>query len=156
MGDVRFITESALLAAIITVTGAIKLPGLMPGMEFQLSAPIAVAICAVFGFKKYIVAGMVSSVISLILGTHNLLNVAIAVQFRIIVGAVLALGQCSILSIILAGPLGTLISRLTLYLVIGEAAIGAVAVALPGMVLTAATAPMFTKVFARVRQVARM
>ena len=50
--SIRFLTETALLGALITITGAIKLPGLLPGTEFQLSAPLAVAICAAFGFKK--------------------------------------------------------------------------------------------------------
>ena len=40
------VTEIALLAALITVTGAIKLPSLAPGLEFQLSAPLAVATTA--------------------------------------------------------------------------------------------------------------
>ena len=39
------------------MSGSFKIPGLVPGTEFQLSAPIAVAICGVFGFKKYIIAG---------------------------------------------------------------------------------------------------
>ena len=37
---------------MITVLGAIKIPNIIPGIEFQLSAPLAVAICAVFGFKN--------------------------------------------------------------------------------------------------------
>ena len=43
------LTHIGLLAALITVTGAIKIPSLLPGLEFQLSAPIAVAICYAFG-----------------------------------------------------------------------------------------------------------
>ena len=50
------VCETALLAALIGVSGSFKIPGLVPGTEFQLSAPIAVAICGVFGFKKYIIA----------------------------------------------------------------------------------------------------
>ena len=46
---------------MITVLGAIKIPNVIPGIEFQLSAPLAVAICAVFGFKKYIIGGCLSS-----------------------------------------------------------------------------------------------
>ena len=51
--NIRYITEVAILTAMITVLGAIKIPNVIPGIEFQLSAPLAVAICAVFGFKKY-------------------------------------------------------------------------------------------------------
>ena len=50
--NIRYITEVAILTAMITVLGAIKIPNVIPGIEFQLSAPLAVAICAVFGFKK--------------------------------------------------------------------------------------------------------
>ena len=56
-----YITEVAILTAMITVLGAIKIPNVIPGIEFQLSAPLAVAICAVFGFKKYIISGCLSS-----------------------------------------------------------------------------------------------
>ena len=53
---IREISEIALLAAFIAVSGAFKLPSFIPGSEFQLSAPIAVAICGVFGIKKYLPA----------------------------------------------------------------------------------------------------
>ena len=56
--NIRYITEIAILTAMITVLGAIKIPNVIPGIEFQLSAPLAVAICAVFGFKKYIISRM--------------------------------------------------------------------------------------------------
>ena len=39
---IREISEIALLAAFIAVSGAFKLPSFIPGSEFQLSAPIAV------------------------------------------------------------------------------------------------------------------
>lgn len=73
--NIRYITEIAILTAMITVLGAIKIPNVIPGIEFQLSAPLAVAICAVFGFKKYIISGCLSSLIGLALGTQTILNV---------------------------------------------------------------------------------
>lgn len=82
------VCETALLAALIGVSGSFKIPGLVPGTEFQLSAPIAVAICGVFGFKKYIIAGVLASLLSLALGTHTILNVTISMSFRLAVGAV--------------------------------------------------------------------
>ena len=85
--------QLALLTAFIAVTGAIKIPNVIPGVDFQLSAPLAVAICAVFGFKRYIVAGCLASVISLLLGTQTLLHVAIALQFRLWVGLFLYVGR---------------------------------------------------------------
>lgn len=44
--------QTALLAAFIAVSGSFKIPSLIPGSEFQLSAPIAVAACGIFGIKK--------------------------------------------------------------------------------------------------------
>ena len=87
------ITEIALLTALIAATGAFKLPGLFPGAEFQLSAPLAVAICSVFGFRKYIITGIWASSIGMMLGTQNFFHVLIAMQFRLVAGAVLALGH---------------------------------------------------------------
>ena len=52
MSQIRQITEIGILTAMITILGAIKIPNLVPGIEFQLSAPLAVAICAAFGFKS--------------------------------------------------------------------------------------------------------
>ena len=93
--NIRYITEIAILTAMITVLGAIKIPNIIPGIEFQLSAPLAVAICAVFGFKKYIISGCLSSLIGLALGTQSILNVMIAMQFRLIVGLILWMCQKS-------------------------------------------------------------
>ncbi|MFR6111599.1 MAG: hypothetical protein ACLUIQ_09840 [Dialister invisus] len=81
------VCETALWRAY-QVSGSFKIPGLVPGTEFQLSAPIAVAICGVFGFKKYIIAGVLASLLSLALGTHTILNVTISMSFRLAVGAV--------------------------------------------------------------------
>ena len=46
--------QTALLAAFIAVSGSFKIPSLIPGSEFQLSAPVAVAACGIFGIKKYL------------------------------------------------------------------------------------------------------
>ena len=48
----REMTEIALLTGLITLSGAFKIPSLFPGTEFQLSAPIAVAICVVLVLKN--------------------------------------------------------------------------------------------------------
>mgnify|MGYP003540365939 CR=1 FL=1 len=141
------ITDIAMLAALLTVAGAIKLPSLLPGLEFQISAPLAVAICFVFGFKKYILVG-----ISLALGTHNLFNVAIAMQFRLMVGLVYVLCGKHYWSIALAGPIGTFTARITLGLVLGKGVWALVAAALPGMVFTFITAPFMVKLLQRISQ----
>lgn len=148
-------TEIALLAALITITGAIKLPSLLPGMEFQLSAPLAVAICVVFGFKKYILAGLLSSTAGLLLGTHNLFNVAIAMQFRLVVGLVFVLFGRHYWTTALAGPLGTFTARVTLSFVVGKGVWALVAAAVPGMVFTLLTAPLLVKILDRIARFRR-
>ena len=67
----RNLTNTALLSVIILLTGTLKLPSPFPGGEFQLSAPIAVLICALFGWKRYFLAGLVASLLGLLLGLHN-------------------------------------------------------------------------------------
>lgn len=150
-GRTRWLVETALLAALITVTGIFKIPGLVPGTEFQLSAPLAVAICVVFGFTKYIIAGMISSLVGLILGTQNLFNVAIALIFRLSVGIILAVFGHSKPVIILAGPVGSFIARLAVGGLLGKAAIPLVIAALPGMLYTALTVLPLVMLFKRVK-----
>lgn len=147
----RWITEIGLLAALITVTGAVKLPGLIPGTEFQLSAPLAVAICAVFGFVKYITAGILSSVIGLVLGTQNFLNVFIAMVFRVVVGLVLSVLGTSWPVIAIAGPVGSAVARLAMGGLLGKAVIPLLAAAVPGMVYTAVAAWPLTLMLKKVK-----
>ena len=133
---IRKLTTLALLTAFITITGAFKIPGIFPGTEFQLSAPIAVAICGIFGVWNYLVAGVLSSLLGLILGSQNLLNVFIAMIFRIVVALVfLGLGK-SKLFYIFSGPLGTLVARLSLSLFLGKAALPLIIAAAAGMIYT--------------------
>lgn len=146
----REMTEIALLTGLITLSGAFKIPSLFPGTEFQLSAPIAVAICVVFGLKKYIIAGVLSSLIGLMLGTQNVFNVAVACVFRLVVGAVLSLGGRNFWTIAIAGPIGTTIARLSLSLIIGKAATALLIAAVPGMVFTAIFAMPLVKLLERV------
>lgn len=150
--NVRTLTETALLIALIAVIGAVKLPGLVPGTEFQLSAPLAVAICAVFGFKRYIIAGILASAISLALGTSNLLNVFIAMVFRLTVGGLLTAFGTSWPVVSLAGPVGSAVARLALGGLLGKAAIPLVIAAIPGMVYTALAAWPLTMLLSRVRR----
>lgn len=146
--------QLALLTAFIAVTGAIKIPNIIPGVDFQLSAPLAVAICAVFGFKRYIVAGCLSSVISLLLGTQTLLHVAIALQFRLWVGLFLYAGRRHWLSIILAGPIASALARLSLYPLFGDLVFAMVTAAIPGYLFTACAAPFVTTLLRRILQAA--
>lgn len=147
------VCETALLAALIGVSGSFKIPGLVPGTEFQLSAPIAVAICGVFGFKKYIIAGVLASLLSLALGTHTILNVTISMSFRLAVGAVWLLLGSSRLFYIISGPIGTTAARGAMTLLLGKGFYAMVAAALPGMAFTAATAWFVAGVLKRVRAI---
>ncbi len=136
---IREISEIALLAAFIAVSGAFKLPSFIPGSEFQLSAPIAVAICGVFGIKKYLLAGILASAGGLLLGTQTIFNVLIAMLFRIVVALLYAvLGKTKIFYL--------LSGRLALSLFIGKAVYPLLAAALPGMIFTALTSGLFASV----------
>jgi hypothetical protein len=147
----KALTETALLVALIAISGAIKIPGLFPGTEFQLSAPLAVAICGVFGFTKYVTAGILASLISLILGTQSLLNVGIAMVFRVVVGICLAALGTSWPVLVVAGPLGSSVARLALGSILGKAAVPLLLAALPGMVYTAVTAWPLTLLLKKVK-----
>ena len=147
----RWLTETALLTALIAVTGAVKLPGIFPGTEFQLSAPLAVAICAVFGFTKYITAGVLASVLGLMLGTQNLIHVLIAMIFRLTVGGLLLTLGNSWLVVTVAGPIGSAVARLALGGIIGKAALPLILAAAPGMLYTAVAAWPLAELLKRVK-----
>ena len=133
---IREISEIALLAAFIAVSGAFKLP----------SFPIAVAICGVFGIKKYLLAGILASAGGLLLGTQTIFNVLIAMLFRIVVALLYAvLGKTKIFYL-LSGPVASSAARLALSLFIGKAVYPLLAAALPGMIFTALTSGLFASV----------
>ena len=141
--------EIAILVAMISILGSIKIPNIIPGIEFQLSAPLAVAICSVFGFKKYIISGILSSVICLALGTQNILNVAIAMQFRLIVGLLLYLAQNHLYMIIIA----SLIARFSLFFFLGN--LGALTFSMilftiPGLIFTAIASPILVNILKKI------
>lgn len=148
---IRWLTEISLLAALIAVTGAVKLPGLIPGTEFQLSAPLAVAICAAFGFTKYITAGIMASIIGLMLGMQNLLNVFIAMIFRLTVGGVLGFFGTAWPVVAIAGPVGSAMARLAMGGLLGKAVIPLFIAAAPGMLYTAAAAWPLTLMLEKVK-----
>ena len=152
---VRDCVETALLAVLIAVSGTFRIPGIVPGTEFQLSAPIAVAICGVFGFKKYIIAGVLASLMGLSLGTCTILNVAIQMSFRLGVGAFWFLSGSNRLFYIFSGPVGTALARVVMYFLLGKGLTLMLIAAAPGMAFTAATAWAFGKIFTRCREAVR-
>ncbi|AZV42601.1 BioX [Peribacillus asahii] len=142
----------ALLASFIAITGAIKIPIGIPGSEFQLSAPIAVAIAAVFGFKRYLLAGILASLILFLLGIHNLLNIEIAMTFRIVAGGIVALFGTSLPVLILAGPIGTVVARFVLAFTLGIPSGPLLLAAIPGMIFTALTVWPLKEVFKKISE----
>ena len=134
------LTTTAFLSVLILLSGAIKLPSPFPGGEFQLSAPVAVLICACFGFKRYIAAGIVASVLGMLLGTANVFNVLIAMVFRLVAGGIIAFGGTSLPIIVVSGPFGTFAARLVLAQLTGISWLVLVSAAIPGMVFTAVAA----------------
>ena len=155
----REMTLTALLAAILAVLGMFKLPSILPGCEFQLSAPFAVCIAGCFGFKRYIRIGILARVINLILSTHTIVNVTIAMIFRLVAGGILAVFGVNPLTIILSGPLGTAAGRIVLGAISGTDPLVLTAAAVPGMVFTAVSAsvmyPMMKRLACREASVLR-
>lgn len=144
------LVEISLLAAFISVSGMIKLPTFVMGSEFQMSAPIAVAICAIFGFKRYIIAGILSSLILFLLGLHTIVNVLVAMVFRLVVGFIISLFGSHPLVIAISGPLGTFVARYVLAMTLQIPFTVLVMPALPGMILTAITAIPLTKILQKI------
>lgn len=144
------ICETAMLAVLIAVSGVFRIPGLVPGTEFQLSAPIAVAICGVFGFKRYLIAGILASLLSMTMGTATILNVAVAMTFRVVGLVWLALGDSRVFYVI-SGPVGSAAARVPMYFLLGKGLEVMLIAAAPGMIYTAATAWLFGKIFMRCR-----
>lgn len=144
------ITLISLLSVIIAISGTFKLPGLIPGTEFQMSAPIAIGICATFGFKRYISAGIIASFINLIMGTHTILNVIVAMVFRIVAGSTIGILGASLVVITLAGPFGTFVGRIVMSLIVGTPFKVLLMAALPGMVYTALSSYLIYKVILKI------
>ncbi|MCI8371932.1 MAG: hypothetical protein HFI75_06000 [Lachnospiraceae bacterium] len=146
----REITTTALMAVLLAVLGMLKLPSIIPGTEFQLSAPFAICIAACFGFKKYIKIGLLASAVNLILGVHTIVNVTIAMIFRLVAGGFLAIAGVGPVTLVVSGPLGTTAGRLVLSTVTGTDPFALLAAAVPGMVFTAVSTAVMYPVMKRV------
>ncbi|WP_245676676.1 hypothetical protein [Bacillus solimangrovi] len=140
----------SLLAGLIIVTGMIKIPSFVPGSEFQISAPISVAIVAVFGFWRYIWAGVMASSILFLLGLHTILNVEISMIFRIVVGGIVSVFGTSFPVLIMAGPIGSFVARLGLAKTLDVTPWPLIIAAVPGMVFTMLAVIPLTKVLKKV------
>ena len=110
--------------------------GIIPGTEFQLSAPFAICIAGIFGFGRYLQIGILASAINLLLGTHTILNVLIAMVFRIVAGGMIAIFKDKAIFLVISGPLGTTAGRCVLSLFLHVNPLTLIVGAVPGMVFT--------------------
>lgn len=143
--SMKELTTIALLGVLILISGSFKIPSPIAGGEFQLSAPIAVLICACFGFKRYIIAGVLASMLGMMLGTYNIFNVIVQMVFRLVVGGTMTLLGTNLLTVAISGPIGTFAARLVLWQVTGVSWVALTAAAAPGMIFTAIAASAFYK-----------
>lgn len=145
------LTVMAMLAAVLALLGTFKLPSIIPGAEFQLSAPFAVCIAACFGFRRYFAIGILASLINLLLGTHTIVNVVIAMVFRVVAGGIVAIFGTKPGVLIISGPLGTAAGRIVLGLAVMRVSpLPLLAAAAPGMVFTAILSPILYPVMKKV------
>lgn len=147
----RTLTETALLGVLLFGAGLLRLPSPVPGSEFQLSAPLAAAICGVFGFRIYLTAGLLASALTVLTGTGTVFHVLIAMTYRLTVGAAFGLLGPSGLFFLCAGPAGTLAARAVLSIVTGGGFAALALAAVPGMLFTAAASRPLARLLLRVR-----
>lgn len=148
--NLKNIVKISFLSVLITICSFIKLPGIIPGTEFQISAPIAVAICANFGFNTYIVCGIISSLLTFILGTHNTINILNSFIFRIVAGGIIHFSNKNIFFISISGPIGSIVSRFILSLITKANFISLLIPSIPGIIYTLFTSYPITKVFQKI------
>ena len=148
--EIKNISKISFLSVLITIFSFIKLPGLIPGTEFQLSAPVAVAICSTFGFKFYIISGSISSVITLLLGTHNLLNILTSFIFRIVAGLIIHFSNKKFIWISISGPIGSIVSRIILSFITKANTLSLIISSLPGIIYTFFSSYAITKLFEKI------
>ena len=141
----RALASDGILSVLLLITGMFKIPSFLPGAEFQVSAPFAVTIAKNLGFKRYLMIGIASSLCGFVLGVQNILNITVAMIYRITAGAILTLFKDSKPAVIISGPCGTLQSRIRLAQLTGADMRLLLLYALPGMAFTAVTAPILIK-----------
>lgn len=150
--NARRLAETALLGTLLFAAGLLRLPSPVPGSEFQLSAPLAVAVCGVWGFRVYFFAGCLATALSLLCGGATVLHALVAMTFRLGAGAVYLLLGPTRLFYVLAGPAGTLAARAVLSLAAGGGFAALALAALPGMLLTAASSRPLARVLQRAKR----
>ncbi|ANQ65678.1 hypothetical protein [Staphylococcus equorum] len=130
------ITQISCIAAILSIFAMMKLPSILPGLEFQLSAPVSLLILALFGIKKYFIGGLLSSFILLILGVFNPLNLIISFCFRLVAILIVYIFKVNVFSLVIASILGSTLSRLILSQILNLPISIVMLNAIPGMIFT--------------------
>lgn len=128
---------NAILGVLLAISGMIKIPSFIPGAEFQLSAPLAVVLAACFGFKWYFIVGIIASTLNFALGTHTVVNIIVSLVFRIVAGGIIEIFKPNLISLSISGPVGTLIARIVLAIMLHVSAWTLIIGAVPGMIFTA-------------------
>lgn len=130
------ITQISCIAAILSLFAILKIPSILPGLEFQLSAPVSLLILAIFGIKKYFIGGILSSFILLILGIFNPVHLIISFCFRFVSILVVYFLKVNIFSLSIAAILGSTLSRIILSQVLDLPILIVVMNAVPGIIFT--------------------
>ena len=133
----RTLALDGMFTALLILLGMIKLPSILPGAEFQLSAPYAVCLVAGVGFWRYLSIGVCASLVQLMMGTHTPWNVLVAMVFRVAAGLIVSLLPGKTWAMVLAGVLGVPVLPL----------LGA---AVPGMVFTGVCVALLEPVLRRI------
>lgn len=130
------ITQISCIAAILSIFAIIKMPSILPGLEFQLSAPVSLLILAIFGIKKYFIGGLLSSFILLILSIFNPINLIVSFCFRFVAILVIWFFKVNVFSLIIAAVLGSTLSRIILSQILNLPILVVVINATPGIIFT--------------------
>ncbi|MEM5398264.1 QueT transporter family protein [Staphylococcus gallinarum] len=130
------ITHISCIAAILSIFAVIKMPSILPGLDFQLSAPVSLLILAIFGIKNYFGGGLLSSFILFILGIFNPINLIISFSFRLVAIFIVYFFKVNIFSLVAAAILGSTLSRIMLAQILNLPILLVLVNAVPGIIFT--------------------
>lgn len=132
----RKLSFIAILSVLITMSAFFKLPNPFLGGEFQMSAPIAIMIAYIFGFRNYFIAGIISSIISFVLGFMTVYGIIVSMVFRVCVGIGVYIFKNRNIGFFIVGPISTFIARLALSLIFKLSLYTLLIPTIPGMIFT--------------------
>lgn len=135
MIQTKDITLIAFFAVILRVAGMFALPGVIPGTEFFLSAPVALAIAKVFGCKIYFFASTISCILGFFMGMNLIGCFRVALFAWTVVFFCVIFGN-SIPVLGIAGPSGTMFARYLIAVLTNVPFFPLFAAAVPGAIYT--------------------